>query len=600
MNAMFKARRLVALLLGFPVFVSVPPVLADAEAPRDANVPSHHAPASGKSKDGCDQAMEKLLGERDAANIASSVGLWEEAIKTFEALAIRLPEIEALCPPDGGTRIASLHVEIADSHALAEAGMHRGLCVPAMDRALALDARAAALQIEGKDWTEVEQLFGRAEAAWQEAVSVCRGESRELAAGNRADSARARAKAAALLGEAGPCEKAMTDAARLGELARSTWTEKHWDEAAMWHRKAGTAWGVAAEKCREPKRSQALKRKEGSSVDAHNAIHCVAAWDAANALSVRLKSLARDVSVEARSDLRNQTESAWNDAAAGCRGSSGDKAKANAELLAKERGSAPPPSTRGETPIRSHAQANASDLPRTPRGAGESAASSAPTRSPLPLPEPSAGNGTLPHHAMPIVELSGRPAPAPAATPLPTLPDAPVRVQVATTVYVGKFALDASSGKVSGNGRVEWDNGDIFEGTLVGGKSEGTGTMTWKKSGNRYIGQWQDDVQHGNGVMIFSGGSRYEGEYVNGRMTGLGKYFYGESGDRYEGHLLDGKPNGNGTYLWKSGERYEGGWQMGVRHGKGRFTWADGSYWEGLFDNGNQTDNGTMVFVKRL
>lgn len=133
----------------------------------------------------------------------------------------------------------------------------------------------------------------------------------------------------------------------------------------------------------------------------------------------------------------------------------------------------------------------------------------------------------------------------------------------------GKLSLDRSSGAMTGEGSIEWANGDRYEGTMVAGRKNGKGIFTWQ-NGQRYDGEWTDDVINGKGVL----------HYTNG--------------DRYEGTFKDGEPHGTGTYTLRNGDVYTGAWVSGNRHGFGRLTWTTGDYWEGEFLDGKQTDNGRM------
>jgi hypothetical protein len=169
-------------------------------------------------------------------------------------------------------------------------------------------------------------------------------------------------------------------------------------------------------------------------------------------------------------------------------------------------------------------------------------------------------------------------------------------LRVGTTTYTGNFRRDAAGGTVSGQGKVEWNNGDVFNGTLVQGKAEGRGSMAWRKTGSRYEGDWRNDLQNGRGTMVFGDGTRYVGDFVDGHLTGRGRYEYAGVGESYEGEVLDGKPHGQGTYTWKSGDRYDGAWRAGRKSGQGRYTWTDGSYWEGEYENDERTENGRTVF----
>lgn len=113
--------------------------------------------------------------------------------------------------------------------------------------------------------------------------------------------------------------------------------------------------------------------------------------------------------------------------------------------------------------------------------------------------------------------------------------------------YRGNFVVDAS-GALNGIGRIEWRNGNV-----------------------------------------------YEGPVTNNQLTGVGKFFW-SNGDRYEGDLVNAEPHGQGTYFYKNGDRYVGPWQRGQKHGQARYTYADGSYWEGQYVNDQQM-NGRLQNV---
>lgn len=134
----------------------------------------------------------------------------------------------------------------------------------------------------------------------------------------------------------------------------------------------------------------------------------------------------------------------------------------------------------------------------------------------------------------------------------------------------GVFTMAPDTGVLSGNGRLVWTNGDVFEGTLVRGVSQGKGSFTWA-NGQRYEGDWERDLPNGKGTISFS------------------------NGDRYVGEVRDGVQQGHGTYTLKDGDSYTGAWVAGNKHGQGRLTWRNGDYWEGQFKDNQQTEEGRMV-----
>jgi serine/threonine protein kinase len=161
----------------------------------------------------------------------------------------------------------------------------------------------------------------------------------------------------------------------------------------------------------------------------------------------------------------------------------------------------------------------------------------------------------------------------------------------------GDFTTDPVSGAVSGRGRIVWDNGDRFEGTLVRGVKEGRGEFIWA-NGQRYRGDWSGGLPNGRGSIQFPNGNRYEGEMRNGAPNGSGSIAFA-NGNRYTGEVRDGLPNGRGTNRFANGDSYAGAWRMGKSHGHGRYTWANGDYWEGEFRDGARTANGSMVVAAR-
>jgi serine/threonine protein kinase len=145
-------------------------------------------------------------------------------------------------------------------------------------------------------------------------------------------------------------------------------------------------------------------------------------------------------------------------------------------------------------------------------------------------------------------------------------------LRIGDQTLTGSFSIDLKTGAVSGTGKIVWNNGNQFEGTLVRGVKEGKGKFAWN-NGQRYSGDWANDMPNGKGTIIFADGTRYEGE------------------------VKDGTPHGRGIARYKAGDTYNGAWVRGKSQGQGRYTWASGNYWEGEFKDDKRTDNGKMVFA---
>ena len=161
----------------------------------------------------------------------------------------------------------------------------------------------------------------------------------------------------------------------------------------------------------------------------------------------------------------------------------------------------------------------------------------------------------------------------------------------------GDFVPDPVSGLVSGRGRIVWDNGDQFDGTMVRGQKEGRGEFRWA-NGQRYSGDWSRDQPNGRGTIQYPNGDRYTGEMRAGLPNGTGTLSFA-NGNRYRGEVRDGLPSGTGVNRFANGDVYSGTWSRGKAQGQGRYTWASGDYWEGEFSNDAKTDNGRLVSAAR-
>jgi hypothetical protein len=151
--------------------------------------------------------------------------------------------------------------------------------------------------------------------------------------------------------------------------------------------------------------------------------------------------------------------------------------------------------------------------------------------------------------------------------------------------------------KASEKEKVEYSNGDVFEGQLAEGKRVGWGTYLFK-SGDHYEGHWEDNLQSGEGVYHFHGKGYYEGQWRNGLPNGQGIFvakegpprpapapglahhgsepimptrIHSDSLDKYTGSWQDGKHSGYGTAYYSNGDRYEGNFINSGREGKGKY-----------------------------
>lgn len=553
--------------------------------------PASSMPEDSGAQLDCPAAMQQAELTFERGQQVAAAKRWKdaqpllaEASSAFLSIAANCPAVAPHANKQGDKATALLkQAEAASSH--------QTECLPRLDKALDLEVKVAAARGEKSDPAQIERLLTEAENVWREAADLCHPPHKEKAEKSLAATVRARAANAELLSSGPACDTAWKSATSLADYARVAWKEKRWDDAASLYSKAVLAWEGAADKCAGSRQTQAMRKVEQTQIDAHNAEHCGPLWDAATDQTQQLRTVGAAVSATEKDVLSVKAEVAWRDAVIQCRGNPQSLARTNADAISRERGAplpqnamalygsrkAPPPAIVTNQPVVAPVvvQPMAAAVAKLPAAAAvtATAAAAAPASVPAPAPAPVAA---------PVAE--NKPAAAPAA------PAGEVVLVAGDTTYRGTFALDRASGAVTGNGTVEWTNGERYVGALVNGRKHGKGRFEWV-GGQWYEGDWVDDQAVGYGVIRFAGGNRYEGAVKDGEPNGRGTQIF-PSGDRYTGDFSRGVFHGQGTYAWKNGNRYDGTWNMGRKHGQGRLTWSGGDAWEGEFQNDQQTEKG--------
>lgn len=125
-----------------------------------------------------------------------------------------------------------------------------------------------------------------------------------------------------------------------------------------------------------------------------------------------------------------------------------------------------------------------------------------------------------------------------------------------------------------------YKNGDKYEGDWEEDLRSGLGIYYSYVNGLykiRYSGEWRSDRPHGRGVLYTDKGEPYEGDFVDGLRHGQGRQVYGGrpldgfGGDTYEGEWFEDKRQGRGTLTLGNGDIYEGLWQNDLKHGEGTY-----------------------------
>ncbi len=159
-------------------------------------------------------------------------------------------------------------------------------------------------------------------------------------------------------------------------------------------------------------------------------------------------------------------------------------------------------------------------------------------------------------------------------------------------IYTG--ALNASL-RMNGEGKLEYNTGDVYEGTFADGVISGEGKFSYA-NGDTYVGMFADGMKNGNGVYTWFDGSTYTGDFVNDKKEGSGVYLWSD-GSSYTGEYKNELKDGTGTYRFANGDVYSGSFVADARTGHGTYTWANGDEYVGNFEDNEMNGTGTYRFA---
>ncbi len=169
------------------------------------------------------------------------------------------------------------------------------------------------------------------------------------------------------------------------------------------------------------------------------------------------------------------------------------------------------------------------------------------------------------------------------------------------------------AGRQMGEGRLEFANGDVYEGSFVDGRRTGLGSYVTPDS--RYDGDFVDDAFTGRGRIVMRSMLEYEGELLAGRWEGQGvmHWYTGEvltglwkggvaqrgeiarsNGDTCRGEFKRGQLSGAGRCDWANGDAYEGEFFAGFMSGQGDYKFRDGRRYQGGFRRGAPSGQGML------
>jgi uncharacterized caspase-like protein len=165
------------------------------------------------------------------------------------------------------------------------------------------------------------------------------------------------------------------------------------------------------------------------------------------------------------------------------------------------------------------------------------------------------------------------------------------------SVYDGATTIaDAKNNSVpNGVGTFKGLDGYSYTGMYVSGKRQGLGKQVLA-NGDRFEGDFDQDLPHGKGVLIMASGDSYEGQIVRGQIEGAGIYNF-KSGNSFRGSFTNSQPNGKGVFTYSNGDVYTGDIVAGVINGSGNLKTSNGIVYLGEFKNGAPSGKGVWTFT---
>lgn len=165
-------------------------------------------------------------------------------------------------------------------------------------------------------------------------------------------------------------------------------------------------------------------------------------------------------------------------------------------------------------------------------------------------------------------------------------PDLPVLKYYKCSVgtYSGQYML----GKRHGYGQMVYNDGAVYAGHWRNDLCDGDGVYIGV-TGEMQVGNFREDYLNGVAKINFPNGDVYEGQCLNNVRHGEGTYTWKENSSTYAGEWKDGVRHGKGTYIWADNANFDGSFENGVLHGRGTYTNKTGHQYQQVWEKGTRT-----------
>eukprot|EP00400_MALV-I_sp_L67-5_P000355 gene355-709_t len=97
----------------------------------------------------------------------------------------------------------------------------------------------------------------------------------------------------------------------------------------------------------------------------------------------------------------------------------------------------------------------------------------------------------------------------------------------------------------------QFEDGSLFKGQFMHGNRQGEGKMEWS-NGDSYDGHWYKSCLDGNGTLRYHDKSVYRGQWAMNKRSGYGVYTFSD-GRQYEGEWVKDQPHGKGHVYFPNG-----------------------------------------------
>lgn len=141
---------------------------------------------------------------------------------------------------------------------------------------------------------------------------------------------------------------------------------------------------------------------------------------------------------------------------------------------------------------------------------------------------------------------------------------------------------------------IDWNDNYEYYGEVANGYANGYGILYSKSDGSiSQLGQYRNSIIV-TGGDLYSDGSIYVGNYKNGDWS-YGSYYEATTGNGYTGDFQGGKRHGTGTFLWADGSFYDGKWEDDLPNGYGiLYDAVENIQYKGNFTDGKREGSFTI------